>query len=207
MAGEPDHNFVKIKDAIDRGIRVFFIELENDRQDELMYEFLIEVNCEGTSIEALAGTEEGLTRIAKRYAKSDADRTEIDEWRIQLRWASEEGGWYASYEKGYFDRANQFLIEAHQVGAMELYDERLNRLVLEVLQELDREGFFGRGEVRQQKAFGMCYVGGDNSEEEFFGWLSQVNSPEIIARVKQEREESFEIDRKRDRIRNEKACN
>jgi hypothetical protein len=51
MAGEPDHNFVKIKDAIDRGIRVFFIELENDRQDELMYEFLIEVNCEGTSIE------------------------------------------------------------------------------------------------------------------------------------------------------------
>jgi hypothetical protein len=85
MAGEADHNFVKIKDAIDRGIRVFFIELENDRQDELMYEFLIEVNCEGTSIEALAGTEEGLTRIAKRYAKSDADRTEIDEWRIQLR--------------------------------------------------------------------------------------------------------------------------
>lgn len=204
MAEEPDQNFVKIKDAIDRGIRAFFLDLENDRQNESIYGFLLEVNCEGTSIEALAGTEEGLTRIAKEYAKSDADRTEIDEWRIQLRWASEEGGWYASYEKGYFDRANQFLLEAREVGLMELYDERLNRLVLEVLQELDREGFFGRGEVREGKAIGMCYVGGDNSEEEFLSWLAQVNSPEIVARVKQEREESFEIDRKRARIRKEK---
>ncbi len=193
MSDKQDQHVVKIQDAISQGIKSFLVAFSNDWQDESVYGFLLEISCEGTCLEGVAATEEGLTRIAKQYSESISSESLINEWRIELRWGSPEDGWYTNYEGGCFDNANQLLMNAHEAGLIELYDGQLNRLVLGVLQNLDVQGLFGQGEARYQKAIGICYMGGDNSEGEFLDWLKEVNSPDVVERVRREMEEGAAI--------------
>ena len=75
MPERRNRHIVEIQDAVSQGIKSFLVVFENDCQDELMYGFLLEVSCEGTSIGGAIATEEGLTRIAKQYIKSDSNET------------------------------------------------------------------------------------------------------------------------------------
>ncbi|PSF37098.1 hypothetical protein C7H19_11705 [Aphanothece hegewaldii CCALA 016] len=186
MSENNEKKFIIIQNAITQGIREFLVAFENNWPNETMYAFLLEVSCEGTSLEAVAATEEGLTRIAKKYAESYFNELQINEKRIELRWGSPEDGWYPSYNGNYFNYANQLLIDAHNDQLMELYDGKLNQLALNVLHKLDMQGLFGHMKIRQQRAIGICYVGGDNSDEEFLHWLRVINSIDVVERVKRE---------------------
>jgi hypothetical protein len=70
---------------------------------------------------------------------------------------------------------------------------------LEVLKELDADQVFGVGKEREKIVIGVCYVGGDNSEEEFLKWAKSVNPPSIIERLRTElraADESYQITQK-----------
>ncbi|MEJ1935634.1 DUF4303 domain-containing protein [Nostoc sp. NIES-2111] len=195
MTKEREQAFSAIRDAIATGIKSFLAAFKHDWVNETMYGFLLEASWEGTSVDAVAATEEGLLRIAKSYAADDAkeDEQSINHQRIQLRWVSPEDGWYANYDANFFTRANQLLVQAHETGLMELGDQQLQQLCLEVLRELDSAGVFASAETRQNIVIGVCDVGGDNTEEDFLQWAEAVNPPVVMERLRRELQEANEI--------------
>src|SRR5207249_3020467 len=127
-------------------------------------------------------------RTAEKYATKYRYRARSGETlpvlRTLLRWGSPEDGWYARYDARFFDEANRLLREAREQGALEMLDHPLNNVCLEALRELDDAGVFGTGDERDEVLIGICYTGGDNSEQEFFGWAEKVNPPQVIERVR-----------------------
>ncbi|MEH2106267.1 DUF4303 domain-containing protein [Nostoc sp.] len=195
MIKEREQAFSTIRDAIATGVRDFLVAFRHDWANETMYGFLLEAVWEGTSVEAVAGTEEGLLRIAQYYAASEGQEDEelINYQGIELRWGSPEDGWYANYDADFFKRANQLLAEAHETGLMELGDQQLQQLCLEVLRQLDGAGVFGSGKTRQKIVIGVCDVGGDNTEKDFLEWAEAVNPPIVMERLRRELQEANEV--------------
>lgn len=194
MNKEREQALSAIRDAIATGIKNFLAAFRHEWANETMYGFLLEAAWEGTSVEAVAATEEGLFRIAKYYAADEGEEDEesINHQRIQLRWSSPEDGWYASYDADFFTRANQLLSQAHETGLMQLGDQQLQQLCLEVLQQLDSVGVFASAETRQNILIGVCDVGGDNTEEDFLKWAEVVNPPVVIERLRRELQKANE---------------
>lgn len=195
-----DQTFLAIRNAIGKGIMDFLAAFYHDWVGETTYSFLLEVPWEGTSIDAVAGTEEGLLRITRNYAASEGkqDEESFNRLKTQLRWGSPEDGWYENYSAGFFEKANQLISEVHQAGLLEEGDQRLQQLCLEVLRELDTTQVFGAGEERERIMIGVCDVGGDHAEEDFLSWAEAVNPPIVIERLRQELQEShaaFQADR------------
>jgi hypothetical protein len=116
------------------------------------------------------------------------------ELRKRLRFGSPEDGWYSNFDADFFAAANSLIDLAHQQGRMKLFDGQLVQLCLRSLRELDAEGVFGVGEARDEVVLGVCYVGGDNSEEEWIRWAREVNPPHLVQRMAEwlrEREATF----------------
>jgi hypothetical protein len=67
-----------------------------------------------------------------------------------------------------------------------MYDGTLNGICIEVLKRMDAEGAFGTGPERERVVLGICYIGGDNSQEEFLGWAKQVNPSSVYKRLRKE---------------------
>jgi hypothetical protein len=153
-----------------------------------MYGFLLEAVWEGTYVEAVAATEEGLLRVAQEYTQyyGQTDEAFTKEMCIQLRWGSPEDGWYENYEAGLFKNANELISQAHEAGFMEIGDQQLQQMCLEVLRELDGDQIFGDRDAREKIIIGVCDVGGDNTEEDFLGWVEAVNSPDVMAQLRSE---------------------
>jgi hypothetical protein len=195
MTKEREQMFSAIRDAIAIGVKNFLIAFRQDWTHETMYGFLLEAAWEGTSVEAVAATEEGLLRIAKYYAADEGkeDEESMNHQRIQLRWGSPEDGWYPSYDADFFTRANQLLTQAHETGLMQLGNQQLQQLCLKVLKELDSAGVFANPETRQNIVIGVCDVGGDNTEEDFLKWAEVVNPPVVIERLRRELQEANEV--------------
>lgn len=97
MNKEREQALSAIRDAIATGIKNFLAAFRHEWANETMYGFLLEAAWEGTSVEAVAATEEGLFRIAKYYAADEGEEDEesINHQRIQLRWSSPEDGMLA----------------------------------------------------------------------------------------------------------------
>lgn len=110
--------------------------------------------------------------------------------RTWLRWAGPEDGWYQGLETEAFVPTSQHLDEAVAAGWMELYDGQLETQALAALRQLDAEGVFGRGANREVVVLGLCYIGGDNSDEDFLAWAEQVNPPVVMERLIREIGES-----------------
>jgi hypothetical protein len=203
MARRRKTDFAPLRTAIVAGCHEFLTALANDWTGEKLYGFLLEAAPEGDNVQAVAGTEEGLTRIAEHYATNLGYRARkgktLPLLRTLLRWGSPRDGWYVRFDAIFFDEANRLLQEACEQGAIEPFDGKLNGLCLEALRELDDAGVFGTGEERDRVLIGICYVGGDNSEQEFFGWAEKVNPPPVIERVRSEREQGFKASRRVER--------
>lgn len=191
---EKNQAFSEIREAISVGAKDFLLAFKRDWAGETIYSFLLEAVWEGTDVEAVAGTEEGLLRITQFYADREGkqDEESINRLRTELRWGSPEDGWYANYDAGFFDRANHLLSEAHEAGVMELGDQQLQQLCLEVLHALDADGVFGVGEAREKTMIGVCDVGGDHAEEDFLRWAEAVNPPVVMDRLRRELQEASE---------------
>jgi hypothetical protein len=164
--------------------------MAKDWRDETIYGILLEAAVEGDNVYAVAGTEEGLSRVAQKYEEKHGYRAQNGDThtflRKMLRWGSPEDGWYARYDAPFFNRANKLLTRAREAGLIKMFDGTLNELCLKALRELTRAGVFGKPKFKKRPIIGICYVGGDNSEKEFLGWAERVNSPSTLARLRAE---------------------
>jgi hypothetical protein len=168
-----------LRTAADKFLRV----VEKEHPGETLYGFLFEISCEGFSAHGAAATEEGLTRYAEKWVAEEGGK--LDELKAEFRWGSPEDAWYQQPD-AVFDKVNKLLSQAEQQELYEMYDGTLNGLCIGVLKEMDAAGVFGTGLNRERVAVGLCYIGGDNSEEEFLGWAKQVNPSKVYKRLRQE---------------------
>jgi hypothetical protein len=93
-----------------------------------------------------------------------------------------EDAWYQQPDSA-FGAVNRLLARAERDNLYEAYAGVLEGLCIDVLRELDASGAFGLGADRERVVLGVCYIGGDNSEEEFLGWAEQVNPPKVFERL------------------------
>lgn len=170
---------IELRTAVEK----FLCELMNKHSGETLYGFLLEVSCEGFSAHGAAATEEGLTRYAEKWVAEEGGK--LNRWKAEFRWGSPEDAWYQQPDAA-FNKVNQLLRKAEQQELYERYDGTLNELCIDVLKEMDAAGVFGTGPDRERLIVGLCYIGGDNSEEEFLGWAKQVNPPKVYKRLRQE---------------------
>jgi hypothetical protein len=177
MAASHEQTLTAIRKAIKAGVKQFLAALVRDWPGEQMYALLLEVNREGTRVEAVAATEEGLTRLVGQGGESA---------RRRLRWASPEEGWYANYDAAFFEPANARIALAHSDGMMTAGDEQLHAVCLEALRELDALDVFGTEAAREKVLVGLCHVNGDHTTEEFLRWARAVNPPVVVQRLRRE---------------------
>lgn len=148
---------------------------------ETIYAFLFELSSVGYAAAAAIATEESL----KRHAEECADDFDGDTSQAisELRWAGPEDGWYQSEDKQ-FRNTNKLLDIAEETELYPEYDGTLEKIALSVVKRMDGEGLFGPPEVREKIVLGICHTGGDNSEQDFIKWASDVNPPSVIRRLK-----------------------
>jgi hypothetical protein len=174
-------------DSIRKGLRAaaeeFLRRVAKEHPGETLYGFLFEISCEGFSAHGTAGTEEALTRFAERQVARDGG--DLEAVRAEFRWGSPEDSWYQQPDEA-FDAVHDLLTRAMKEGLYEEYSGTLEGLCIDVLKELDAAGTFGTGADRERVALGVCYIGGDNSEQEFLGWARQVNPSKVYRRLRQE---------------------
>jgi hypothetical protein len=158
----------------------FLRAVAEEHPGEILYGFLFEISREGFSAHGAAATEEGLRRYADECAAEDGG--DAEQLRSELRWGGTEDAWYQQPERA-FGAVNRLLARAEREKLYEAYAGVLEGLCIDVLKELDASGTFGKGTDRERVVLGVCYTGGDNSEEEFLGWAKQVNPPKVFERL------------------------
>src|SRR5947209_5843092 len=113
MAKRPKLDVAPVRAALVAGCRALLAALAHDWPGEKMYGFLLEAAPEGDNVQAVAGTEEGLTRIAEVYATKYRYRARSGDTlpvlRTLLRWGSPEDGWFAGSDAGLFEEVNRLL--------------------------------------------------------------------------------------------------
>jgi hypothetical protein len=155
---------------------------------ETMYGFLFEISATQFGAHGAVGTEEGLTRYAEKFVAGEygADfDNDVEKAKAAFRWGSTEDAWYQQPEEA-FDEVNKLLGRAEEQELYEPYGDALEKLCVEVLREMDAAGRFGTGKDRERVGIGICFIGGDNSEEEFLGWARQVNPQKVYRRMRRE---------------------
>jgi hypothetical protein len=170
----------------------FLRRVAKENPGETMYAFLFEVSCEGFSAHGAVATEEALARYSKAQLARVKPIKSPDPLAVVqscFRWAGPEDGWYQQPDEA-FDTVNEMLSRAETQSLYKMYDGSLNELCLEVLREMDQAGCFGVRKDREPVVLGICYIGGDNSDDEFLGWAKQVNSPSVMKRLRQELKQS-----------------
>ena len=160
-----------------------FVSAFRAKHDEEIYGVLIEISREGFSAHGSIATEEGLTRFANECLGSY--KGDLSAAKKDLRWAGPENGWYQSDDKA-FRTTNAELSIAQKSKLYDYFDRTLTALCLKTLKSLDENGLFGTGVSRAKMVIGICYVGGDNSDEEFLGWAKQVNPKSVYTRLSKE---------------------
>jgi hypothetical protein len=167
----------------------FLNRLAERQPNERLYAFLFEISCEGFSAHGAAATEEGLTRCVQKLiegGRGDDFGNDLEKGRARYRWwGPEDGGWYQQPDEA-FQPVQELLQRAEDEGLYETYSDNLNRLCIEALQAMDAVGRFGSGPARGRVVLGVCYIGADNSPEEFLGWAKEVNPPAVYRRLRRE---------------------
>lgn len=173
----------EIEDALFTEGAAFFRDFQKKHDNEHIYSFLFELSEVGYAAAAVIATEESLTEFAQDCADDfDGD---VQRALAELRWGGTEDGCYQSADK-HFRNTNKLLDTAEETELYPEYDGTLEKLALSVLGRMDSEGLFGSKDARQKIVIGICYTGGDNSEEDFIKWASAVNPPAVIKRLKTE---------------------
>jgi hypothetical protein len=172
-----------IRSALHQAAEKFLHAVAKDHPGETLYGFLFEVSCEGFSAHGAAATEEGLSRFAEEWAAERGGK--VEHLKSEFRWGSTEDAWYQQPDAA-FAAVNRLLARAEREELYEMYAGVLEGLCIDVLKEMDAAGTFGTGATRERVTLGVCYIGGDNSEEEFLGWAKRVNPPKVFKRLRAE---------------------
>ncbi len=192
---EKEQAFSVIREAIVVAAKDFLSTFKQDWAGEEMFGFLLVAVWEGYSVEAVAGTEEGLLRVVNESGilagrdDEESIRTEC----LKYKWSGYEDAWYENFDADFFSQANQLISDAHESGLMEMGDQQLQQICIEVLRELDSAEVFGVGAVREKITIGVSDVGGDHAEEDFLSWAEPVNPPIVMERLRRDLKESDEL--------------
>jgi hypothetical protein len=155
---------------------------------ETVYGFLLEMSAEGFSVYEAFDTEENLTRRAERCAADcpdDEDMNTVEKARAFWRWGFADEGW-CQPPNAAFDKVNALLDRARDEGLYEEYSDDLEELCVEVLKGMGAAGAFDLGPGGGQIGVGLCFIGGENSPEEFLRWARQVNPQPVYRRLRRE---------------------
>ncbi|MCC7492898.1 MAG: DUF4303 domain-containing protein [Fimbriimonadaceae bacterium] len=183
MQNASELNLPAIAAALAADGTAWYQALQPKLRGERVYAFLFELSAVGYAAAAAVATEEGLRRTAEGYLDDfDGDLTRAI---ASLRWAGPEDGWYQSPERA-FRTTNRLLDAAERQELYPVYSGDLERLALQALQQMDATGLFGTGAAREQVTLGVCHTGGDQPAELWLSWLSAVNPPAVVARVRAE---------------------
>jgi len=155
---------------------------------ETVYGFLLEMSTEGFSGYGAFNTEENLTRVAEQNAAEnpdDEDQNTAEKARVVWRWSFADAGW-CQPPNAAFEAVNKLLDRARDEALYEEYGDELEKLCVEVLREMAAAGRCDIGPGGERIGVGLCYIGGDNSPEEFLRWARQVNPQTVYRRVRRE---------------------
>jgi hypothetical protein len=183
----------RIREELKRTVRLLLAQLHRDHPGDRVYAVMFEVDVSGAYAIRIAGSEESLTRLAEKYISKGYRVRSGDlreSLRALLRWdapGDDKDGWYWGDQD--VDRPVTRMIEqAVQEGLIREYDEDqvLRHLCLTALQELDKEGAFGRGSARERLLIGItcCEIG--FGAEEDVQELATINPAPTIARLRRE---------------------
>lgn len=176
--------FDEFRAALLEETRLAFAEVKRLAANERLYRFTLGPNSLGSAMIAEAQTEEGLERyIAARLRRGDSARSGKveDLLRAVYRW---------DYNDEFIQLAESFpktdrILDVSWGSDWEGFCETgITRLVfgtcLNVLQQLDAEGLFGRGSERHALTLGLHV--GDQSDHELKRWSIEVNPLEVYDR-------------------------
>jgi Domain of unknown function (DUF4303) len=192
---EKEQVFSAIREAIVAAFKEFLSAFKRDCAGEEIFGFLLVAVWEGYSVEAVAGTEEGLLRAVNESGSLNGkdDEESIRTECLKYRWSGYEDAWYENFDSDFFGRANQLISAAHESGLMETGDQQLQQICIEVLRELDSTDIFGIGVAREKITIGVSDVGGDHADEDFLSWAEPVNPTIVMERLRRDLKESDEL--------------
>lgn len=178
----------KLSTAVKSILENFYLEHPTDN----MYAFALVAPAEGTSISCSIATEQTLSDIAQWYALQGYEAKSGDTLTILrqlLRWANPDDGWYF-YS---FQEDEPILTELNKAfdsKIIKMFDGTTEVICIEALRQLDRDGAFGIGEIRQQITLGFTY---GEDPEDFVKFAAQLNSPDTVWRTQRELKDSYDI--------------
>jgi hypothetical protein len=172
-----------IEESLVAEATTFYGSFRQQNPEEHVYAFLFELSAVGYAANAAIATHESLHRFAEECA--DSYDNDLERAKDDLRWSSPENGWYQSPDEA-FRATNRLLDIAERNALYPEYDGTLETLALAALKTMVSSGTFGGADALERMTLGICYTGGDNSDEEFLKWASAVNSPSVLERLKTE---------------------
>ena len=167
-----------------------FFEIQTSHPTEKFYFFALCTNGDLNDIFSLAGSEEGLTRVARQYfEKGYYLGFNLPDQREALRW-SEGDSPFLGEARVHFEGLNALIssareeLDAATQDEFDLYSQRFMSTLVAVLQQLDAEGIFGINELRD--AITLCVVTFDQSNEDRAMYVEQINPHRVADRYKQQ---------------------
>jgi hypothetical protein len=176
-AKQPPVTLDAIRAALGSAVGEYLRRAADLHPGETVYGFLLEMSTEGFSVYGACNTEENLTRVAERCAADSPDDegvNTVEKARASWRWGFADEGWCRPPNVA-FEAVNGLLDHAREEGLYEEYSDDLATVCVEVLKELGAAGAFNIGPGGGRIGIGLCFIGGDNSPEEFLRWARQVN--------------------------------
>ena len=167
-----------------------FVEVQRKYADEHFYAFALYTSGEIGYVVPTANTEEGLARVASRYV-SDGYGPDLQAVAAELRWNPDDWAYHLEGAE-LFEAVNNMLVdvparlfELYRAGTVWLSDAmhaEFECSLVGVLQELDQEGVFGRGEARRRVVINLLM--GDQSNESRLANAGRLNPPDVWERLK-----------------------
>ncbi len=166
-------------------VQNFLAKLPQSR--ERLYGFALLLSSRSDHIQAAAATEEALTRTAQTFARFAKLEVHSEaEWaalRTTLRWSGPGDGWYLQCDADVTDIC-RWLAAAREEGELTSEEGQVEQLCVAVLQELEKQGAFGRGEMRASMVLGLWDEA--QSDAVFLRWAELLNPAAVVTRLRQE---------------------
>ncbi|MBN8599866.1 MAG: hypothetical protein J0M26_02360 [Planctomycetes bacterium] len=90
------------------------------------------------------------------------------------------------FDDKYFRKSNKLLEQGFDCGLLDYFDGQTQKYAFEALKLFVYGEHFVDEKSREKIVVGICYSGGDNSDEQLLDWAKMVNSKKVIDRLKKE---------------------
>ena len=177
----PQIDYSTFQARLEDGLRKAWQEVRRSRPDEQFYLYGIETDADAVVLTPFCNTIEQFARESED-GELDAE-SEFDKWIVDQESVLYGAG--ADHTKELQDEVNQFVFleEPEPEGAE---DERRDQLMLvfeRALIALDRDGFFGIGEDRDNVVLKIEIVDADEDEWDFMvASMKRMNPPKSLER-------------------------